>query len=107
MPPGAANGHEGFRTVLGGFCTAFPDLHLSPEFMVSDGDRLVCYLTTTGTHKAPFMGAPATGKTFRVNGTNIFRFDDDGKVAEHWGVFDTFGMMMQLGLTSLPHSEPG
>lgn len=104
LPPGTADGHDGFRKVLGGFCAAFPDLHLNIEFMVSDGDRLVGYVTTTGTHKALFMGIPPTGKTFKVNGTDIFRFDDEGKVAAHWGVFDTFGMMMQLGVIQPPHS---
>jgi predicted ester cyclase len=102
FPPGAADGHEGFRRVLGVFCGAFPDLHLEIEFMIAEGDRLMCHVSTTGTHTGPFMGMPPTGRKFKVNGTDIFRFNDEGKVSAHWGVFDTLGMMVQLGLLPTP-----
>jgi predicted ester cyclase len=98
LPPGSADGHEGFKKVLGTFCEAFPDLHLEIEFMIAEGDRLMGYISTTGTHTGPFMGIAPTGKSFKANGTDIFRFNDDGKVVTHWGVFDTLGMMRQLGI---------
>ena len=83
LPDGAANGHEGFKAVLRPFLDAFPDLHLQIEFTITDGDRLVVYLTTTGTHTNPFMGMPSTGKQFTVSGVDIFRFNDDGKISAH------------------------
>lgn len=108
LPPGAADGHNGFRTVLGPFCEAFPDLRLDIEFMTADDDRIVVYNATTGTHIGSFMGMPASGKKFKATGADIFRFDGDGKIAEHWGVFDTFGMLSQLGLLQLSgHSDEG
>jgi steroid delta-isomerase-like uncharacterized protein len=100
LPPGMANGHEGFKTVLGPFIEAFPDLHLEVQFTVADDDRIAFYISTAGTHRGAFMGAPPTGKQFKVNGTDIFRFNDDGKVIAHWGVFDTLGMLAQLGMIS-------
>ena len=102
IPSGMANGHEGFKRVLGPFIEAFPDLHLEVRFTVADDDRIAFYISTTGTHRGPFMGAIPTGKQFKVNGTDIFRFNDDGKVVAHWGVFDTFGMLAQLGLVPAP-----
>jgi steroid delta-isomerase-like uncharacterized protein len=102
LPPGMADGHEGFKRVLGGFFEAFPDLHLEVQFTVADNERIVFYISTTGTHRGPFMGMAPTGKQFKVNGTDIFRFNDDGKVSAHWGVFDTFGMLAQLGLVPKP-----
>lgn len=98
LPPGAANGHNGFRRVLGGFLDAFPDLRLEVQFVIADGDRVVFYISTTGTHRGSLMGMAPTGNAFKVNGVDIFRFNDEGKVSEHWGVFDTFGMLAQLGL---------
>ena len=98
MPPGAANGHEGFRRVLGPFLEAFPDLHLAIEFMVADGQKLVAFIETTGTHRGAFMGAPATGKSFKVHGVDIFEFNEAGLVSHHIGVFNLFGMLSQLGL---------
>jgi steroid delta-isomerase-like uncharacterized protein len=100
LPPGSANGHAGFRRVLGGFIEAFPDLRLDVQFVVADDDRVVFYVSTTGTHRGLFMGAAPTSKAFKVNGVDIFRFDDEGKISEHWGVFDTFGLLAQLGLVS-------
>ena len=102
LPPGIANGHEGFKRVLGPFLEAFPDLHLEVQFTVADDDRIVLYISTTGTHRGSLMGMPPTGKQFKVNGTDIFRFNDEGKIAEHWGVFDTFGMLAQLSLVPPP-----
>jgi predicted ester cyclase len=102
LPPGMANGHEGFKRVLGGFFEAFPDLHLEVQFTVAGDDRIMFYISTTGTHRGPFMGVAPTGKQFKVNGVDIFRFNDEGKVAAHWGVFDTFGMLAQLGLVPPP-----
>lgn len=102
LPPGATDGHGGFKRVLGGFLEAFPDLHLEIEFMIAEGDRLMIHILTTGTHTGPFMGMPPTGKKFKVNGTDIFGLNDEGKVAAHWGVFDTLGMMVQLGLLPPP-----
>ena len=102
LPPGVANGHEGFKRVLGSFFEAFPDLHLEVQFTVADDDRIVLYISTTGTHRGSLMGMPPTGKQFKVNGTDIFRFNDEGKIAAHWGVFDTFGMLAQLSLVPPP-----
>lgn len=106
LPRGMADGHEGFKRVLSGFIQAFPDLHLEVEFVVADDDRVVFHVVTTGTHQGPFMGMPATGKSFRANGVDIFRFNADGKVSEHWGVFDVFGVLNQLGLNPLKAPQP-
>src|SRR5579864_4126850 len=88
LPPGAADGHEGFKRVLGVFRDAFPDLTLTIDFIVADDDKLVAYVTTTGTHLGAFMGAPPTGKRFKAQGADIFAFNDAGLVSDHWGAFD-------------------
>jgi len=105
LPAGSADGHEGFTRVLRPFCEAFPDLTLTIDFMVADGERVAAYVTTSGTHLGPFMGAPPTGKRFEVRGTDIFAFNQDGLVCDHWGVFDALGMMTQLGLIPAPHLQ--
>jgi predicted ester cyclase len=43
------------------------------------------------------MGVPATGKHVDMQLIDIMRFDDDGRVCEHWGVADMFSLMQQLG----------
>lgn len=98
LPAGMADGHEGFRRVVGGFREAFPDLHLDVQFVVADDDRIMFYISTSGTHRGPFMGMAPTGRTFKVDSVDVFRFNAEGKIAEHWGVFDAFGTLVQLGL---------
>jgi predicted ester cyclase len=102
LPPGMADGHDGFKRVLGGFFEGFPDLRLEVQFTVADDDRIMFYITATGTHRGLFMGMAPTGRQFKVNGVDICRFNEEGKVAAHWGVFDTFGMLAQLGLIPPP-----
>lgn len=105
MPAGMADGHPGFRRVLGLFREAFPDLRLTIEFMVGDGAKLAAHIRTEGTHLGAFMGAAPTGRRFAVNGVDIFAFNAAGLVSDHWGVFDTFGVMMQLGLIAAPADQ--
>ncbi|MGD9711737.1 MAG: ester cyclase [Thermomicrobiales bacterium] len=76
--------------------SAFPDIHLSVEDVVADGDRVAARYQISGTHDGEFMGIPTTGKPIAVNGMTIFRFAD-GKVVERWQFLDTMAMMTQLG----------
>ena len=64
--------------------------------MLAKGDKVVSYITMSGTQKGPFMDMPASGKKFSVKGIDIVRFKD-GKAVEHWGVTDSMAMMQQLG----------
>ena len=47
------------------------------------------------------MGMPATGRSVDVQLIDILRFDEDGLVAEHWGVVDMLAMMQQLGVAGV------
>ncbi len=57
--------------------------------------------TAKGTHKGEFMGVPASGNRIDVNGISINRIQD-GKLAETWGVMDTFTLMSQIGAVPAP-----
>ena len=105
MPAGMANGHDGFRRVLGFFREAFPDLRLTIEFLVTDTEKMVAYILTEGTHLGSFMGAPPTGKRFKVHGVDIFAFNVEGLISDHWGAFDALGVMRQLGLIPAPATQ--
>ena len=102
LPPEMTRGYEGFRRVIGMFREAFPDLTFTSQYMIADGDLVMSYNTVEGTHRGPFMGIPPTGKGFRATAADVCRFDPDGKICEHWGVFDMFGTMMQLGAIPAP-----
>ena len=65
------------------------------EDVFGSGDRVALRVTLDGTHAREFMGRPATGRSFSMGQTHIFRVED-GKVAEHWANRDDAGLMRQL-----------
>ncbi len=95
--PGLAGGREGLRQFFQMFRTAFPDLTMTIEDMVAEGDKVFIRATMKGTHKGEFMGIPATGKQIIIPNGDFTRFEGR-KVVEHWGVIDTGKMMQQLGV---------
>ena len=95
--PGHPGTLAGFKAGLTEIRTAFPDLKVELARTVLEGDLLVGHLTISGTQLGPYMGAPASGKTFRIEAVDIIRLRD-GKMVEHWGVMDAAAMSAQLGL---------
>jgi len=90
-------GPEGFKQMVTMFRNAFPDLHVTVEDMVAEGDKVVSRFTFTGTHKGELMGIAPTGKQVTIAGTVIVRWVG-GKEVEAWGSEDLLGMMQQLGV---------
>jgi steroid delta-isomerase-like uncharacterized protein len=77
---------------------AFPDLSMTVEDLIADGDRAVARVRVTGTHRGDFMGIPPTGAAGDIQLIDIMRFDANGQVCEHWGVADMLSLMQQLGV---------
>jgi len=61
-----------------------------------DGDMYCCRFTMSGVHGADFMGVPATGKAYALEGITILRFRGD-RVVERWSSADFLGLLTQLG----------
>ncbi|GHO45642.1 ester cyclase [Ktedonospora formicarum] len=94
--PGQALGPEGFQQFFTELHSAFPDLQVNIEQMVSDEDNIAIAYTMTGTQQGTFMGFAPTGKGVRIRGVQIGRFED-GKLIERWGSTDQLGILQQLG----------
>ena len=103
MLPGLPQGPAGRRAMLGIYLAAFPDMRLSAEDIVAEEDRVALRWRIQGTHQGELMGIPATGKAVDITGAVIRRYAD-GKVAEHWEVFDQVGMLQQLGVIPTPNA---
>jgi len=80
---------------------AFPDMHVTIDDMVAEGDKVAARTTWTGTHKGEFMGIPPTNKKMTFSLIVIDRFAG-GKIVEDHGQYDALGLMRQLGLTHIP-----
>jgi len=99
--PGYPPTVQGFKDGTAAFIAAFPDCRCEVDEVLSDGDKVIMRSRLIGTNSGSFMGMPATGKQVDVEGIDIVRMEG-GRMAEHWGIFDGAGMMMQLGLMPEP-----
>ena len=94
--PIEATGVELLKKVFARLHRAFPDLHITIEDLIAEGDKVVARDTVTGTHQGEYMGLPPTGKPITYNEIFICRFAG-GRIAETWGVVDVLSQMRQLG----------
>jgi steroid delta-isomerase-like uncharacterized protein len=95
--PLETTGAEAVREVFARLHRVFPDLHITIEDLVEEGDKIVSRNTVTGRQRGEYMGIPPTGKSVTYNEIFIFPFAD-GRIAETWGVVDVFSQMKQLGV---------
>jgi steroid delta-isomerase-like uncharacterized protein len=100
-PLGDHYGPEGVRIGVAELRSAFPDLRLSIEDIIADGDRVARRFTLRGTHGGPFMGLPATGRTVMASGIAIDRVAG-GRLVESWLSLDVLGLLRQLGALPVP-----
>ena len=100
-PPGMPNDREGVKAIAAMYLGAFPDLKVTTELQVAEGDKVVSHWTMTATHSGELMGIPATGKRIEMTGIGIQRIAG-GKIVEEWNESDQMGMMQQLGVVPAP-----
>ena len=95
--PGDATGAQLLKQVWVVLLRAYPDLHLTVEDLIGEGNKVVARIVCSGTHLGDYMGLAPTGKSIAYEEIFIFRFDD-GRVVETWGVVDVYSQMKQLGV---------
>lgn len=94
--PDQGKGPEGFIEFFTELRSAFPDLEVAVDQMVTDDENVAMAYTITGTHQGVFQGVAATGKKIKARGMQIAKFED-GRIAERWGSSDELGILKQLG----------
>ena len=95
--PVEATGAQALKEVFARLHRAFPDLHITVEDLIAEGDKVVSRNSVTGTHRGEYLGRPPTGKSITYNEIFIFRFVN-ARVAETWGVVDVLSQLRQLGV---------
>jgi steroid delta-isomerase-like uncharacterized protein len=100
-PSRTIQGREPFKQFMSMLLTTFPDLHVSIEDVIGEGDRVVVRFTLRGTHQGELMGIAPTGKQVAMTGISIIRVAN-GKFLEEWANTDWLGLLQQLGVISAP-----
>jgi steroid delta-isomerase-like uncharacterized protein len=95
--PDFGRGPESERKRATLYRTAFPDLQLTIEDMIAEGETVMARWSCRGTHKGDLSGIAPTGKQFTISGVTIARLTN-GKLAEGYVNWDALGLMQQLGV---------
>jgi steroid delta-isomerase-like uncharacterized protein len=101
--PGQAPGLEGAKQKWAMYLAGIPDLRVTIEELVAEGDMVAVRRSYEGTHQGELLGIPATGKHLQLGGISIFRLAG-GKIAEHWEQLDRLTLMQQLGVIPAPEA---
>jgi steroid delta-isomerase-like uncharacterized protein len=99
--PAVPRGPAGVVQAVGALRRIFPDLVLSLDDVVGQGDRVVVRVTARGTHRGTWLGAAGTERVVALTGIAVYRIVD-GQIVETWVSWDTFGLAMQVGLVVVP-----
>jgi len=94
---GTHEGSAGQKDIVALYRTSTPDLAVSVESQVAEGDLVVTRWRATGTNLGPTMGVAPTGRSGDVWGFWMHRFEAD-RIAEEWAAFDTHALLALLGV---------
>src|SRR5215212_3346868 len=94
-------GIEGLTQFVSMIRSALPNLRITLEDDMAEGDKVVSRWTAQGTHQGELMGIAPTGNQVTITGITIHRIED-GKIVEEWENWDALGMMQQIGAVPSP-----
>lgn len=89
-------GKAGFKQFFEATFKGVPDFKYTLKKIITEGDIVMMFCTTSGTHTGQWIEYPATGNRLNFDVVDIFRIQD-GKIAEHWDVADTLKLFTQVG----------
>jgi steroid delta-isomerase-like uncharacterized protein len=91
-------GYEQGRQFASTFFDAFPDINITVEDAIAEGDQVATRYTIRGTHRGETEEfGPPTERQMELEGITIHRIEG-GKIVEEWGRYDNLSVMQQLGL---------
>jgi steroid delta-isomerase-like uncharacterized protein len=95
------HGPEQIKPFVRNLRDAFPDLHITIEDLVAEGDKIAVRFSATGSHKGHGLGFSPTGRPMKATGMTILQIAN-GKLRRGWNNWDQLGMMQQLGVAPGP-----
>jgi steroid delta-isomerase-like uncharacterized protein len=92
---------DDLKQVLRSFLAGCPDLHITIDELLAEGDTVTKRWTYHATHTGDLSGLAPTGKRITMSGLELFRLDG-GKIVECWLGYDNLSLMQQLGVIPTP-----
>ena len=97
VPEAKGDGMAWLREHLKAFHACYPDLVVSIDGQVAEGDTVVTWWTMRGTHSGAWNGLAPTHKRVALRGINIQKIRD-GRIIEHSGGSNSLEVLLELGL---------
>jgi steroid delta-isomerase-like uncharacterized protein len=89
-------GLEEVKQYIAMYFEAFPDMSVSVEDLIAEGDKVVSRYAYLGTHQGELQGIAPTNKHIEKEGITIHRIEG-GKIVEEWEQYDKLSFLQQLG----------
>jgi steroid delta-isomerase-like uncharacterized protein len=87
---------DGSAALITAFRAGLPDLRVTVDLQLGEGDKVVNRWTVRGTHRGQLLGVAGSGRRVAVTGVSIQRFAD-GLVAEEWQLWEQLSFYEQVG----------
>lgn len=94
--PGMPANRDGVRALFGMLHTAFPDLKITIQEQIAEGEKVATRKEFAGTHRGEFLGAPPTNGPVKFEVIDILTVRDQ-KIVSHRVILDQLGLLKQLG----------
>lgn len=93
---GISQGREEIERSYASIIRVFPDVKLTEESLLIDGNRAAFLLTMSGSGHAGLMGLPPATRAFSVPIVFLDEFED-GLIARERRIYDFTGLLIQIG----------
>jgi predicted ester cyclase len=97
-------GIEGAKAHTLGVRQTYPDLHITIDQQIAEGEWVASCITARGTHKGSWLGIKPTGKPVVFTGVNIDRVVE-GRIVEHGGAANMLGPLLEIGAVKVVGNE--
>lgn len=107
-------GIEAAKRLDMGYATAYPDAQYQIDEMFAAGDKVVVRWSVRGTHLGKRANLQISGGSINlepsnqkifINGIHVYRFNQEGKIAESWAMWDRLGEIEQIAEISISAKE--
>lgn len=97
-------GFDGLENFFNIVLYVIPDLQIKIDDQIAEDDIVATRWTGKGTHKGRFIDVEPTGKVMEWTGITLSHFSD-GKILKEWVYYDVYGLLYQMGKTSIMKQE--
>lgn len=101
LAPEYPPGRDALKAFATGIFTAFPDVQVTIDYMVAEGDWVATRHSVEATNDGEFNGLPPSGNEVAWTELHLFRIED-GQIAEHWGELNVMSILIQIGAMPAP-----